>query len=284
MPHILAHCILLGFLIAGTVSAQDAVSPRSDARSAPASAPVATTTAPMPSGTAPAVAPAGTTLRLREEMLRPVEKAPADLSNATATAAAERKSGTLAVLASIVLPGMGELYAGRFDAGKYPLMVEGALWVGLVGVNSYGTWIQNDARTFAAQHAGVNGAGKDDQFYVNIENYSTLDEYNNAQLVQYNFNAVYPNTAEWQWSWDADANRSAYRQERIHSDEMHNAVAFFVIGMVANRIWSAIEAALFVRRYNASLETTGFVPSLRSELTSYAGRPDGLRLRLTTTF
>jgi hypothetical protein len=284
MPHIFALILLVSLVSAGTVSAQDAAPPRGNAQSAQATAPVGISTAVVPDGTAPADPPAGTTFRLREEMLRPAEKAPTDLSHATATAAAERKSGTLAVLASIVLPGMGELYAGRFDAGKYPLMVEGGLWLGLIGVNSYGMWIQDDARTFASQHAGVNGAGKDDQFYVNIENYSTLDEYNSAQLVQYNFNAVYPNTAEWQWSWDADANRSAYRQQRIHSDEMHNAVAFFVMGMVANRIWSAIESALFVRRYNAALETTGFIPSLHSELTSYAGRPDGLRLRLTATF
>jgi hypothetical protein len=39
----------------------------------------------------------------------------------------ETNSGSLGVLYSLVLPGMGELYAGPQDRGMYPLITEAGL-------------------------------------------------------------------------------------------------------------------------------------------------------------
>ncbi|MDT8323817.1 MAG: hypothetical protein RRA94_06900, partial [Bacteroidota bacterium] len=153
-----------------------------------------------------------------------------------------RKSAFVAVLYSLALPGMGELYAGRFDRGKYPLILEAGLWLGLIGVNSYGNWVEDDARLFAVQHAGINAAGKEDDYFVDIENYSDLYDYNNQMLVERRLEDVYPDESAWRWDWDSEENRLDYKDQRIFADELHNGVTFFVLGMVANRIWSAIQA------------------------------------------
>ena len=191
----------------------------------------------------------------------------------------ERKSGSLAVLYSVILPGMGELYADRFDRGVYPLATEAALWLGLIGVNTYGTWVENDARTFARQHAGIDPSGKSDEYYVHIENYSDIYDYNNQRLIERRLNELYPDEPMWAWDWDTDDNRRYYKDRRILSDKMHNAVSFFVLGMVANRIWSAIQSAAFVRHHNAALEQqSALMPSLDTQLISRAGKVDELRL------
>ena len=195
---------------------------------------------------------------------------------------AEEKSGFVAVLYSLALPGMGELYADRFDRGIYNLVAEAGLWLGLVGVNSYGDWIQNDARLFARQHTGLDPAGKDDRFYVNIENYSDLYDYNNQMLIERRLDEMYPDEAAYQWAWDSDAHRTEYKDQRISADEMHNAVTFFVLGMVANRVWSAIQSAAFVRSHNANLlERLGSLPSMNTRITSFAGRTDGVQFTFT---
>ncbi len=188
-----------------------------------------------------------------------------------------QKSGFVAVLYSLALPGMGELYAGRFDRGKYPLILEAGLWLGLIGVNSYGNWVEDDARLFALQHAGIDAAGKDDDFYVDIENYSDLYDYNNQMLVERRLEDVYPDEAAWRWEWDSEEPRLDYKDQRIFADELHNGVTFFVLGMVANRIWSAIQAGVAVKNYNASLlERMGSMPSMHTRLKTHAGRSDGV--------
>lgn len=188
------------------------------------------------------------------------------------------KSGFLAVMYSLVLPGMGELYADRFDRGKYPLIAEAGLWLGLIGVNSYGNWVENDARTYAIQHAGIEPAGKEDKFFVNIENYSDLADYNNQRLIERRLDEVYPDEETWRWSWDGEAHRLEYKDQRIFADELHNAVTFFVLGMVANRIWSAIQAGVAVKRHNASLAQRLLgMPSMHARLTSLNGKTDGMQ-------
>ncbi|MFA6235443.1 MAG: hypothetical protein WC824_14805, partial [Bacteroidota bacterium] len=135
-----------------------------------------------------------------------------------------RKSSFLGVVYSLLLPGMGELYADRFDRGKYPFIMELALWAGALGINAYGNWVQDDARIFAQQHAGIDPAGKNDDFFVNIENYSDLSEFNNQRLIERRTDELYPDEAAWRWAWDSEANRKEYKDQRIHADEMHNAV------------------------------------------------------------
>ncbi len=194
----------------------------------------------------------------------------------------ERKSAFQGVVYSLILPGMGELYGGRFDKGKYPLIAEAALWIGALGINAYGNWVQDDARIFAAQHAGIDAAGKDDQFFVNIENYSDLSDFNNQRLIERRTDELYPDEEPWRWSWDSEANRKDYKEQRIHADEMHNAVTFFVLGMVANRIWSAIQASSSVREYNTSLEERlTSLPAMQTRLKTWAGRVDGVEVQFS---
>ncbi len=204
-------------------------------------------------------------------------------SPAAVTAAeGERKSGFVGVAYSLLLPGMGELYADRFDRGIYPFVTEIALWVGALGINAYGNWVQDDARLFARQHAGIDPTGKDDDFFVNIENYSDIYDYNNQRLNERRTDELYPDETAWRWAWDSEENRNDYKDQRIHSDEMHNAVTFFVLGMVANRIWSAIQAASSVRQYNASLgERLTSMPSMQTRVTTWAGKADGVEFQFS---
>lgn len=198
----------------------------------------------------------------------------------------ERKSGLLAILSSALLPGMGELYAGRFDRGRYPLIADAVLWLALAGVNVTGNWIQNDARTFAGHAAGVVASGKDEQFFVDIGNYMSLADYNAAKRIERAVDRLYPEdpAAGYAWEWRTSADRTTYRDQRIRADEFFNASGFVVLGLIANRIWSAVQSALLVRSHNAALEDTSGLPTMRTELLSAYGKTDGLRFVFTRTF
>ncbi|MDH7515525.1 MAG: hypothetical protein QHI48_06610 [Bacteroidota bacterium] len=209
------------------------------------------------------------------------------LSMRTDSEPVKRKSPFLATVYSLLLPGMGELYAGRFDRGKYPLVSEGILWAGVAGFSSWSSWVRNDARLFAAQYAGVDRRGKDDKFFSDIGNYRSTREYNAAKLVERNLAALYPEdpSAGYYWEWPDDETRKRYREQRIHGDELSNAVTFFVLGLVANRVWSAVESALFVRRYNQSFaDGRTRWPFVQPYFLGRFGRIDGVVLAFSADF
>jgi len=167
-----------------------------------------------------------------------------------------KKSVLVAVAASLVLPGVGELYAGNFESGRYFLVADALLWLGYGGTITQSNWIRRDARLYAVQHAGASMNGKDEQFEVNIGNFLSTDDYNQAKLRNREFDLVYRG-AQDAWLWDSDASRTRFRDLRIRSDEWKQASTFVVAALVVNRIISAFNAGRAAGRANRPAETTG---------------------------
>ena len=162
----------------------------------------------------------------------------------------ESKSATLAVLLSLVLPGAGEWYAGNFSTGKYFFIADGSLWLTYAAFQYRGDWIRNDARSFAALNSGAHFSGKDEDFDVNIGNYSSVDEYNQAQLRERQYDQIY-SSAEFSWRWNNDADRARFRDKRIQSDEMYENAKFVFGALVINRLVSAFSAGRSAVRYGS---------------------------------
>ena len=165
---------------------------------------------------------------------------------------APEKSVFVAVVASLILPGMGELYAGSFESGKYHLFAESGLWLTYTGFRMHANWIQRDAQSFASQHAGADFNNKDDQYAVNIGNYMTVDEYNQAKLRNRQDDLVY-SADQYQWRWDSDANRAQFKDLRIRSAEIRNNSNFIIGAIVVNHLLSAFSAGKKAAAYNRSL-------------------------------
>ncbi len=230
-------------------------------------------------------------LRFHERMSESISHMSAEAPRIPALPADEKlpgqKSRFLGTVYSLLLPGMGELYAGKFERGRLNLIIEGILWLGFTGLSSYGGWVDDQARTFAAVHSGANFDGKDDGYRTDIENFDDIYAYNNARLNDNNLQALYPDdpSAGYYWKWDNSANRDKYETMRIKSDEMYNGANFVVIGMIANRIWSAIKASLAVRDHNSELkQNLGYLPDMQPRVTTCNGTVDGIEFQFSTRF
>ena len=156
---------------------------------------------------------------------------------------AERKKPALAAIYSLLVPGMGEVYAENFSSGKYFLIAEGALWLTFTTFEVYGNSLRDDSRSYATAHAGVNGAGKDDQFFIDIGNFLNTNAYNEKQLRDRQPDLLYDPAAGYNWQWESDAMRAEYRTERIRSEQMYNNKKFVVAAIIINHVASAINAA-----------------------------------------
>ena len=206
--------------------------------------------------------------------------------SADATEVSGKKSRFLGIVYSLLLPGMGELYADRFDRGRIPLIVEGFLWLGFTGLTLYSDNVADNAITFAQQHAGIDPDGKDDDFFNNVENHINVYAYNDTKLNFRELDALYPTGRGdgYYWQWDTDENRADYEDQRILADNLSNSVSFVILGMVANRIWSAIQASIAVKDYNESLNMQSSLPEMNAHITTYQGKTDGIRFDFQQRF
>ena len=192
------------------------------------------------------------------------------------------KSVLMAVVASLILPGMGELYAGSFESGKYNLIAEGGLWLSYTGFRLHAQWLQQDAQAFAKQHAGADFLNKDDQYAVNIGNFMTTDEYNQAKLRNRENDLVYVSDP-YRWQWDSDANRGVFKDLRIRSSETKNNSNFIIAAIVVNHLFSAFSAGRKAAAYNRSLSMIDKIEIQAYALNSGA-RVDGIGLSISTKF
>jgi len=172
---------------------------------------------------------------------------------AAAVPSAPLKSKGRAFLYSLLLPGMGERYAGAPRRAEVFLGAEIGLWMGYGAFLKYGDWRTEEYENFAAAHADVDPAGKTFTYYVNVGNYNDIDEYNAAKLRQRDATQYYYDRAADYWKWDADANR-------IHFDRIRKSAAradrnaTLVLGAIfANHLVSAIDAVWMVRSHNQAL-------------------------------
>jgi hypothetical protein len=218
--------------------------------------------------------------RLRSEL---ASSAPSSIQ-VTEPLSYEKKSAATAVLYSLLLPGMGELYADGFDEGRYSLIAEGGLWLTYFSFRQYGSWLQDDARRFASSHSGASIGGKKDQYFVDLGNFDDTYEYNDKQLRDRELEKVYDVNAGYYWKWDSEGSRREYRALRVSSERVLNNSKFVIASIVVNRILSAINAARLVRLYNQrgaeSLGSWRFESSLIND----GLKPDGLRLSIIHRF
>jgi len=195
----------------------------------------------------------------------------------------EKKSVMVAIGYSLILPGLGDLYADNFRTGRYFMGGDVALWITYGGFRSYGRWLKQDAQTFASQHSDANFDGKGDQFSVDLGNFNNVYDYNEAKLRNRQFDLLYDPNSNFAWQWTSDGDRAHYKDLRIRGDGVLRNSQFIIGAMVLNRIISAISAARSVSDYNRSVPTLGSW-QLRAGVAGGALTAQNLELTLTREF
>ena len=165
----------------------------------------------------------------------------------------KKKSAGLAILYSVLLPGMGELYADSYESGKYFTIVDAVSWGALAGFSVYGDRQRDNYLVYAKSFGGVNPDGKDDKYFADIGFYDDVESYNREQELNRDFKARYTGADNY-WKWESDQRRKEYRNLWLSSENAKNNVRFAVGALILNRLVSAINAVRLVSAYNRNLE------------------------------
>lgn len=178
-----------------------------------------------------------------------------NVSVASGTSVGGKKSPALAAFASLVVPGLGELYAGQYDVGKYSTIAEVSLWVIYTGLEFYSNQVRKDAINYAEVYAGADAQGKSSQFFVNIGNFLNTESYNVKKIHDGTYGLIY-NQPSYQWQWTSDAERTRFKDLRIKADSYLNYGRYTLAAIFLNHLVSAIDAARLVSNLNASATTS----------------------------
>jgi hypothetical protein len=189
-------------------------------------------------------------LGLRTELLGGSEKAFSGDQTAV-----KRKSPGLAAFASLVVPGLGELYAGRYDVGKFSTIAEASLWVLYTVLEVHSDQVRSDALNYAKLYAGAQVAGKPDQFFVDIGNFLNTNDYNVKKIHDDSYDLIYTSPS-YQWQWQSDADRADFKSLRIEADQFLNYGRYTAAVIVLNHLVSALNAARLTAGINASAATS----------------------------
>ncbi|MBM3263445.1 MAG: hypothetical protein FJY97_08480 [candidate division Zixibacteria bacterium] len=167
------------------------------------------------------------------------------------TGGATRKSKTKAALLSLLVPGLGQTYAGASGRARIFFVTEGVTWAGFTMLRTYGGWRADDYRVYAADHAGVTLAGQDDTFFRNIGAFSSNEVFNfQQQLIQGSRARLYTGTHTW--AWDAETSRKAYLDIRQSSRRADTRSVYLIGFALVTRIVSAIDAVRGIDTRGAS--------------------------------
>ncbi|MDZ7288686.1 MAG: hypothetical protein ONB44_03490 [candidate division KSB1 bacterium] len=147
-----------------------------------------------------------------------------------------------AFIRSLVIPGWGQRRAGAKTAARNFFVAEVILWSGFTAFEVYGNWVKSDYKLFASTHAGAAVAGKDDQFFVDMGNFISVDEFNQNRLRRRDVEGLY-DPVKYFWRWDSDANRQRFFNMRKRSDKYFSRAELIVAGVIANHLISGIHAS-----------------------------------------
>ena len=194
-----------------------------------------------------------------------------------------KKSAALGILYSLLLPGMGELYADGYNSGKYFTIADGVLWGTFIGMNVYANWQEENYKSYAASNAGVNNDGKDAEYYATISSYLNIDDFNNEKALERNFDEMY-NEEIYFWKWETSEERKTFRSMWTSSEQTTNDIRFVVGALILNRVASAINAARLVAAYNNRLEEDEMSWNISVGLNNYKNLPTSLTFNFYTSF
>lgn len=158
------------------------------------------------------------------------------------TSAAGQPRDAKPFLKSLLIPGWGQYSQDRTGAAMMFLGMETVFWGGMIGVRTYGNWLEGDYQAFANSHANIDPSDKNHDFYVDIGNYDTRDEFNEIQQLERDWDSLYLGS-EYSWEWDSSVNRKTFEDLRIKSDLYKNSTIYFAGAIVINHLASAIDAA-----------------------------------------
>jgi hypothetical protein len=175
-----------------------------------------------------------------------------------------------AVIASVIIPGLGQRIMKNNLKSEIMFWTEGTIWFLYGSLQWYGNSRNHDAKLYAGVNAMANTKVKSDKYYRALERYDNADLYNEdirrearerfpddpqAQINYLNQNGYFGDSI---WNWKSDSLRYAYWGKRKSARTAFTRAGFVLGSALLNRLVSAIDCAFFTEDKRTKI---GFAPN-----------------------
>ena len=174
------------------------------------------------------------------------------------------KPAALAMVANLVLPGLGHYIYGEQRIALGYLTAEALFIFGVFSTNQYSNEVNLSARSFAYAYANVQGGmGANDFFWENVGKTMDSDGLNQSRALGYNqiadLNRMFDSdkylTPNLQWRWADESYRKQYNNLLKKSLRYKVASNFFLGAMLLNRIIAFVDLRTMSRHQGKGLFT-----------------------------
>jgi hypothetical protein len=207
----------------------------------------------------------------------------------------DHKDPRKAMLLSLLLPGLGELWLGHKTRASLFFAAEAGIWTTYGVFQVQGAHRRELYKEYAEVFADV-PQREDDDFYRTIGNFIAADgPFSANEQIRRQARAIYPNDRAAQerylqengyfgddaWEWDSEESFDRFKDMRSRSLASYNNADLTLGLLVANRLFSVVDAGILAAKRNRDLAERGSTFSWSLE----AGpEGPGARLVLARTF
>ena len=162
---------------------------------------------------------------------------------------ARGKSPAGAAALSLVLPGLGEFYAGGRRSARFFLVTEGIFWSGMATFRFLESYRVDAYHAHAAAHAGIRLKNLPESVIREVGDYDSIYERNRRERYLAGEHAnTRAETAGNIWEWDTKASRIEFLDLRSRATSAEQKAFLFIGGLILNRFASALNAASIARK------------------------------------
>ena len=143
---------------------------------------------------------------------------------------------------SLLLPGWGQNSLNYKKRAKIFYYTEASILLFIVGTMTYSNILERNYIAFASAHASLTPFGKNHDYWVDIGNFKSINDFNDEYLRNRRIDELYPEGENWHWKWDSIDNQKFFERKRIKSDQ-YQLISTFGLGFLAlNHAISMIDA------------------------------------------
>ena len=153
------------------------------------------------------------------------------------------------LIKNIVIPGLGMPKTDQYQKiRKQYLLREVVLWGGLFSSRRSRDIYKDNYINYGVTYSDTNVSDFNYQYAINVGDYDSMSEYNDAMLRKRLSDKVYPQDQGYDWNWGASSERLKYRNMLRTSRNLDKMGDFAIAGLLIHRIVGVINYAYITNK------------------------------------
>jgi len=141
------------------------------------------------------------------------------------------------VIKNMIVPGVGFPNTEQYSkVKKHYLLREVVIWGTLFSSRQSSDIYEANYINYGFDYSGTDVADFNSQYAINVGDYDSMSDYNNAMLGKRLPDRVYPQDEGYDWSWELSNNRLKYRDMLRTSRDLDKIGDFAIAGLIIHRI------------------------------------------------